>query len=219
MTVEWAMHILFIHGMGRTPLSGLPVLWRLSRNGHTTSSFGYWTAFQDFHSIRNRLRQRLAGFDGMAYAVFAHSLGGVLLRSALEDPRIPQPQQVFLLGSPVVSSRRARLLQNRVLYKVLAGDCGQMLASEERMAAIGPLAMTTTSIVGTRGLPGQWGPFQGEPNDGIVAVSEVAASWITEEIRVPLVHTLLPSSRLVSKILLERLGGGDRPRSLLRGQP
>ena len=191
--------------MGRTPLSGLALLWRLRRNGHTTSSFGYCAAVRNFQTIRDRLCQRLLGLDGMEYAVVAHSLGGVLVRSALGQPQIPQPRQVFLLGSPVTSARRARSLQNRLLYRALTGDCGQLLASQERMAAIGPLASPSISIVGTRGIFGPWGPFQGEPNDGIVAISEVAADWITEAIRVPVIHTLLPSSRLVSAIILERL--------------
>ena len=211
MVLAWGMHILFIHGMGRTPLSGWPILRQLRRQGHSTSSFGYCAALQDFQTIRDRLRLRLARFEGLPYAVFAHSLGGVLLRSALGEPGVPQPRQVFLLGSPVTASRRARSLRNRLLFRALAGDCGQLLASEARMAAIGTLAPTTTRIVGTRGLPWRGGPFQGEPNDGIVAVSETAADWITEAIQVPVLHTFLPSSRLVSKILLERLGNGVRP--------
>jgi len=203
------MHILFIHGMGRTPLSGAPVLWRLRRGGHGTSSFGYCAAFQPFETIRDRLCRRIARLAAAGeYAVLAHSLGGVLLRSALGalPASTRQPNHVFLLGSPIAPARRAKALRNRLLYRLLAGDCGQLLGSEARMAAIGPLAAATTSIAGTRGLRGTWGPFQDEPNDGVVAVSEVAADWISEEIRIPVIHTLLPCSRLVSDILLERLG-------------
>ena len=48
-------------------------------------------------------------------------------------------------------------------------------------------------------------PFGQEPNDGVVAVSEVTAAWIDERIRVPVVHTLLPASQQVAQILLDRI--------------
>ena len=202
------MNILFVHGMGRTPLSGAPMLWRLRHQGHATSTFGYWTALESFQTIRDRLGIRIARLAGRgAYALVGHSLGGVLLRSALETlpAAMRQPARVFLLGSPITSSLRARQLRKRFLFRLLAGDCGQLLASAERMAAIGPLAAPSTSIVGTLGLRGRWSPFQGEPNDGIVAVGEAAAPWLTEELRVPVIHTLLPASRLVSDLLAGRL--------------
>jgi len=202
------MRVLFIHGMGRTPLSGLPVLWRLRRQGHTTSSFGYCAAVQDFRTIRDQLVRRLIRLaERGPYVVVAHSLGGVLLRGALAQlPEVtPRPRLVFLLGSPVQASRWARRLQDRLWYRVLTGDCGQLLASPERMAAIGPVFGPCLSLVGTRGLSGVWGPFQGEPNDGVVAISEAAANWITQEIRLPVVHTLLPASGRVAAILLDRL--------------
>ncbi len=47
--------------------------------------------------------------------------------------------------------------------------------------------------------------FDLEPNDGVVAVGEVSAGWIANEIRVPVVHTLLPSSKHVAELILERI--------------
>lgn len=39
------MRVLFVHGMGRTPLSGWPLLHRLRQAGLRTTTFGYTTAF------------------------------------------------------------------------------------------------------------------------------------------------------------------------------
>jgi hypothetical protein len=50
-------------------------------------------------------------------------------------------------------------------------------------------------------------PFNGEANDGIVAISEIAAPWITDEVRLPVIHTLLPASPLVAQAILKRLAG------------
>ena len=53
------MQTLFIHGMGRTPLSALPMLARLKSRGLQPSTFGYATAFHDFGTISQRLAKRL----------------------------------------------------------------------------------------------------------------------------------------------------------------
>jgi hypothetical protein len=130
-----------------------------------------------------------------------------LIRSALAclPEGIAAPRHVFLLGSPVRPARLAIQLRDRLLYRLITGDCGQLLASTERMATIPPSRVPTTCIIGTRGRHGRHSPFPGEENDGIVAASEQTADWMTEEVRVPVIHTFLPASGRVARILLRRL--------------
>jgi pimeloyl-ACP methyl ester carboxylesterase len=202
------MQILFIHGMGRTPLSGAPMLFYLRKNGYCTETFGYFAAIADFNTIRDRLSTKIAHIAAQGdYILIGHSLGGVLLRSALSElsATIKLPTHVFLLGSPVSASRMAKKLSERLLFRLLTGDCGQLLSSEERMAKIASLSVPNTSIVGIKGINGNYSPFLEEPNDGIVAVSEVSAQWIEEEIRVPVMHTFLPSDAVVSNALIRVL--------------
>lgn len=170
--------------------------------------FGYSPALETFEGIRARLRRRLEHLAGQGdYALVGHSLGGVLLRGALGDlpPEVPRPRRLFLLGSPLRVPRLARRLRRRCLYRILAGDCGQLLASGRRLGAIGPVEVPTTGLVGISGPRGTAGPFGHEPNDGIVAESEVRAAWVGDVVRVPVLHTFLPSSGRVAEILLERL--------------
>ena len=202
------MHILFVHGMGRTPLSGAPLLFACRRNGIRVSTFGYSTATQNFVSIRDRLSKRIAGMASQGdYVLIGHSLGGVLIRDALG--KLPSamglPKHVFLLGSPIAASRMAKKFSQQWIYRLLTTDCGQLLACAERMAKIGALSVSTTSIVGTKGINGKYSPFLDEPNDGVVAVSEVAARWIGAEIRVPVIHTLLPANGVVIDAILKIL--------------
>ncbi len=201
------MHALFIHGMGRSPLSALPLLSRLKTGGLVTSTFGYATVFHDFPAISRRLATRISELAARGdYVLIGHSLGGVLLRSALSslpgDTR--QPSHVFLLGSPVLPSRLAQKMGSNRVFRAVTKDCGQLLGSDDRMASIATVARTT-SIIGTKGLIGRLSPFGNEPNDGVVAVSETRASWITDEVQVPIVHTLLPSSLAVADIILQKL--------------
>lgn len=202
------MHVLFVHGMGRSPLSGMPILFRLRRHGYATSTFGYVAALQNFDAIRQRLCQSIARIAAHGdYVLVGHSLGGVLLRSALAQlpPTTNAPKHVFLLGSPIRPSRLAQKLRRRWIYRALTGDAGQLLASSERMAKIGALSASTTSVLGTKGIRGKYSPFLHEENDGVVAVSELTADWISEEIRVPVTHTFLPSSSRVADILIQKL--------------
>ncbi len=205
--------VLFVHGMGRTPASGWPLLWRLRRAGLATSSFGYVVTLERFDTIVARLRQRLVALAAQGpYAVVGHSLGGVLLRAALCSlpPGVAQPRQVVLLGSPVRAARLATQLKDNVLFKGVAADCGQLLASQARMAAIGVPPAPTMGIAGVKGIGGlgrsALNPFGAEPNDGVVSLSEVTAPWLAAQHRVPVVHTLLPSSARVARLVLDVLG-------------
>lgn len=202
------MNILLVHGMGRTPLSWWPILLRLRAAGLTTNSFAYSTAFQDFQAIQSRLVQRIIDLSERGeYVLMGHSLGGVLIRGAvLALPSgVRQPSQVFLIGSPMRPARMAMKLRRRWLFRVLTGDCGEFLASKERMENIGSLSIPTTSIIGIKGLKGRFSPFGYDDNDGVVAASEACAEWVDDELRVPVVHTLLPASLDVASIVLTRL--------------
>jgi hypothetical protein len=162
----------------------------------------------DFTTIRDRLRIRIVRMAAQGdYALIGHSLGGVLLRSALRElpSGTPPPQRVFLLGSPVRPALLAKRLRKRFLYRAMTGDCGQMLASSVRMKAIGPVPAPTTSIVGIRGFRGAHSPFGDARNDGVVSESELQADWITDVVRVLVIHTLLPASSRVADIILARL--------------
>ncbi|WP_077038191.1 hypothetical protein [Pelomonas sp. KK5] len=53
------MKALFVHGMGRTPLSGWPMLARLRAGGMATETFGYSAALESFDAIAARLQVRL----------------------------------------------------------------------------------------------------------------------------------------------------------------
>lgn len=202
------MLVVYVHGMGRTPLSGWPLLHRLRLSGLRTTTFGYSTAFENFDAIKLRLISKVSKIaSSEAYILVGHSLGGVLIRAALSalPKHVERPRHVFLLGSPVQPARLAIRLRNNFVYRTLTGDCGQLLASQARMSEIGSLREATTSIVGVRGFPCGSGPFGSEPNDGIVSVTEASAAWLSNQKRVPVVHTLLPASGKVAELILREV--------------
>lgn len=207
------MLVLFVHGMGRTPFSGWPLLRHLRQAGLRTTTFGYTTAFENFDSIKLRLISRLSKVAGdESYILIGHSLGGILIRAALNalPEHVKRPHHVFLLGSPIQTSRLAVRFKNNLAYRALAGDCGQLLASPMRMNEIGSLNETTTSIAGVRGFANGRGPFGSERNDGVVSITEISAPWLSNQEQVPVIHTLLPASARVAKVILREVCGNEQ---------
>ncbi len=193
--------------MGRSPLSGWPLLRKLKRAGFRTATFGYSVSQENFTQIVERLVAKLRALLATEDLVLiGHSLGGVLLRHALSmlGESRHQVRHLFLLGSPVAPSRLAVRLSGNWLFNAATKDCGRLLGSSARMLAIAPPKVPTTGIAGTRGFTGG-GPFGAEPNDGVVALSEVSAPWLQKQILVPVIHTLLPSSAKVAEAILQEL--------------
>lgn len=202
------MQALFVHGMGRSPISGWRLLARLRAQGLRTHTLGYVATFQSFASTRKRLVARIEALAAHGdYVLIGHSLGGVLLRAAVASlpPGTRLPRQIFLLGSPIQPSCLAQRLRRNWLFRALAGDCGQLLASPSRMAEIGAGLVPTISMVGISGLTGRLSPFKDETNDGLVSVAEASAEWVSETIRIPAWHTYLPSNKQVAELILERM--------------
>lgn len=204
------MQVLFVHGMGRSPLSGWPLLKRLRRAGLRTHTFGHLVSHETSATIVGRLVERMTRIAGAGeYVLIGHSLGGVLLRQALRAlPRTARPpNHLFLLGSPVQMSSIAARMGSNPLYRLLTGDCGRMLGSPQRMADVGAPAVPVTAVVGVK----SWSLFAAllpnESNDGVVTLTEASAPWLTDVVQVPVTHTFLPTDARVTDVILARLRG------------
>lgn len=199
---------LFVHGMGRSPVSGWPLLWHLRRAGIEATGFAYSARVEDFSVIEHRLVTRLGQLAAQGdYAVIGHSLGGVLLRAAILalPAGVRRPRHLFLLGSPVRASLLAQRFAGNPLFRMLTGDCGRLLASPSRMAAIGAPGVPVTAIIGERPFALGLDPEPGETSDGIVTLAETRAEWQDERILVRQFHSLLPSSLAIAGIIERRL--------------
>ena len=202
------MRALLVHGMGRTPASMLVLARRLRPADVTTAQFGYVPAVERYERIVDRLMRRVSAIaTDPDYIVIGHSLGGLLLRSALAmlDPALPQPRHLFMLATPNRSPRLARRWHRNLAYRLYTGDAGQLLANADRVAAIPPPAVPYTIIAGTGGAQRRWSVFQDEPNDWIVGLSEVRLRDDDRVITVPLGHTFMMNDRTVADAVISRM--------------
>ena len=201
------MKVLLVHGLGRTPLSMLPLVSPLQAAGHSVEFFGYAAFAESYDRIAGRLHQRLVDLSRTGeYAVVGHSTGGLLTRSALSKGELPPPRHVFMLGTPNQSPRMARWAWQWVLpFRWFSGDCGRKLASVDWYATLEEPTFAYTAIAGTVGLAGDWSPFADQINDGLVGIDEVVISASDRPLEVPAIHTFLMAHPQVQQAIVTTL--------------
>jgi pimeloyl-ACP methyl ester carboxylesterase len=184
--------------MGRSPLSQLLLAKRLCSFGIRVELFGYST-LRPFNASVNRLVNRIVeSGDDEPFILVGHSLGCVLIRAALPRLRGLQPAACFFMAPPNKVPRAARFFAPKRLYRLLAGDSGQLISNEAFMAALPVPEGPVRVYAGTAGYRGRLSPFRYEPNDGVLAVSETALSPAHVPMLVPTLHTFIMNSQAVA---------------------
>jgi len=200
------MRVLLVHGMGRTPVSMMRLAATLRKAHLETELFGYLCARQSVADIVRRLQVRIERMAGEDYVVVGHSLGGLLLRWAIAElpATVKRPRRIIMLGTPNHSPRLARRFHSALWFRLLNGDAGDLLASEERMEAIPVPSVPCTIIAGTGGARGRLGLIGDEENDGLVASSETHLNADEEWIGFPVRHPFMMYNTQVRQAVLER---------------
>jgi hypothetical protein len=200
------MNVLLVHGLWRTPLSFLLLDRRLRSWGYRTEQFGYAAVTQQYDAIVARLVNRLERLADMGpYGVIGHSLGGILLRSALAQIAGHAPRHLVMLGTPNRPPHLARVLGVHWVYRRLMGECGLNLANSAFYAGLPVPEIPYTIVAGTSGPRGRWSPFGDEPNDGLVAVSETSIRDDDAVVLLPVTHTFMMNNARVQAVIREVL--------------
>lgn len=199
------MKILLLHGMGRTPLSMLPLRLRLSQAGYKPLLMAYWPAKQTLQQATRKLINMISKHAiGESYALIGHSLGSVIIRNAVMELNENKPAACFFLAPPITSSRAAKYFSKNRIYKILTGEMGQLLAQDEFMRAL-PVPNNTTIYAGTGGPRKKYLPFGMEANDGIVSVSEASGDGQARIVKINAIHTLIMNAKTVWDDILQTL--------------
>jgi hypothetical protein len=199
------MKVLLIHGLSRSPLSLFSLERRLGAEGWKTEQFAYAAVIEPYDRIVGRLRARLKAIQE-PYAIVAHSLGGLLTRSALGAEPITKPRQIVMLGTPNRPPRLAAYAWQLLLpFRWWTGDCGFNLTSLDFFAQLPQPRSPYTIIAGTQGLRGIFSPFGNEMNDGVVALSETMISAGDAIVKLPVNHTLMMHDPIVQATVVRAI--------------
>jgi pimeloyl-ACP methyl ester carboxylesterase len=209
------MRVLLVHGLGRTPLSLQGLARALRRESHLPVQFGYYAFAEPYDRIRARLASELRNLARSAEPVglIGHSLGGLLLRHALPEAPALRVHRLIMLGTPNQPPRLALRANRWLPFRMFTQSCGQLLASPGDYARIPPPSVPYTLVAGTAGWRRIPGPFGGEPNDGLVAVSETRVVPDDAPHLLPVAHTFMMNDRRLQELvmdLLRRREPGDR---------
>lgn len=204
------MHIVLIHGQGRSPLSMSLLGWRLGRQQYQIHYFGYAAFCQTFDSITRRFVQAIRDQIGdQPYTIVSHSLGGIIVRAALPDLAGNPPQHLIMLAPPNQPTRIAKKARPNPFYWWVTWDCGRKLADDTFYEKLPLPTVPTTIIAGTKGLRGalQQSLFGAEEvNDTILSVKETELGGNYEVILVPARHAFIMNSKKVARIVSEVIG-------------
>jgi hypothetical protein len=186
------VHVVLIHGMGRTPWSLWPLARALEAAGHTTSRFGYLVHRDTLGDIAARFVEHVGAHGGTA--VVGHSLGNIITRMAL--PELTSLTHFAMLAPPNQPPQLARTFGSWSAFRSVTGDAGQRLRDASFYATLPVPAATlrTTIVAGTGGPTSTLLPWKGKPTDGVVAVDETRLGSI-RVLEVPAVHTFIMNHR------------------------
>ena len=189
-----ARRVILLHGLWMRPASLALLASRLRTAGYAPELLGYST-------VRGGPARAIPALAELAARapchVVAHSLGGLVALTALEQhPHLPV-QRVVCLGSPLCGSAAAEGVARLPVLGRFLGDSRELLRSGCRPwrgeASVGMVA-------GSRPLGlGQFlGRFDG-PCDGTVAVSETRLAGLADHVVLPASHTGLAFSPQVAR--------------------
>jgi len=112
-----------------------------------------------------------------------------------------------MLGTPNRPPRIARFAWRFLPFRWFTRDCGRFLACPESIHKLSPPTVPYTLIAGNAGHH----RFFGEPNDGIVAVSEVRIHDADTPLQFPVWHSFMMNHGAVHRAVLTAMMTDDTP--------
>ncbi|MEO1550493.1 MAG: alpha/beta fold hydrolase [Pseudomonadota bacterium] len=189
--------VALIHGLGRTPVSFVPMKQRFQRAGYGVMEPVYYP----FRTNRATLARRLVGLlprRGRVHLV-GHSLGGILSLTVMEMLPVEQRGRIVQLGSPNLGAPAAAKAE---AMEALFGDLILELA---RKGPPPPAGVELAAIAGNRSISAfSWMNGLTEPNDGLVAVSSaLAMAQPANRMVLPVFHALMMRDEAVIEASLQ----------------
>lgn len=188
--------VVAIHGIFGAPWTLNYIVKNLEKENRSVVNWGYPSTEKSLEEHGAELvleLQKIAAENPEAPIHFvAHSMGGLVLRAALNHPECPQEAKIgkaVLMGTPNQSPEWGRLLSQFSLANKIGGVSGRQLMSEEGYQEIGefPPEVEVLVIAGNFSL----NPFLDQENDGEVAVEETRLKTPHRHITLKTGHKLM----------------------------
>jgi pimeloyl-ACP methyl ester carboxylesterase len=124
--------IILVHGFGRSTLAMSKFEEFFEQEGYQVYSIGYRSLTQDIDGIKkeffNKVNKHLVGVDQTVHFV-GHSMGGLMIRSYLDQHKVKNLGNVVILGSPNKGTPLVEYVEDKWYYS-LAGPALKSLSSK-----------------------------------------------------------------------------------------
>jgi len=211
-------HLLLLHGLARTRHSLWPVARSAAARGYRVASVGYPSRKAPIEELAAFVTARVAERvpDGEAFDVVTHSMGGIVLRTAVARGMIPadRVRRVVMLAPPSRGSELADVLRERWVYRRVLGPAGQQLGTgtDSVPLALPPIPFPCGVIAGRRTFVPMAQRVFGGPTDGRVSVARARAEGMADFMVVNRAHPFLMWSPEVLGAIFGFLESGRFPR-------
>lgn len=197
-----------VHGLWMPGLAMELMRRRVARGGHRAVAYSYPSMRITLRENAERLARYLRELNASRLHLVGHSLGGMIILSAIDVATALPPGRVVLLGTPVTGSYAARRLQRlpggrtalgRTLAEWLGSPRPMSAPTRETGVIAGNIPLGMGRIVAPR-LP--------LPNDGVVSVEETRLFGMRDHIVLPVSHSGMLVSRAVPRQICAFLRDG-----------
>ena len=205
--------VIMLHGLGRSAFAMWYLDKKLTDAGFTVHNLDYPSRAlppDELLGYISRLIDECCGaIQGKVHFV-GHSLGGLLVRAYLQNPRV-QPARVVLLGTPNNGSELADTFAHTLWFEKLLGPTAQLLGTEAHNFPhslsdpdyeLGIIAGNKSiNPVGSWIIPGV--------DDGMVSVASTRLEGMSDFIILPTDHVLMRYDSEVSEQTVHFLKTGQ----------
>jgi len=185
--------IVFVHGIGRTPLSLARIILAAKLRGYRTLAWKYPSRKKSGPSLAKDLAQYLIR-NVPAHCTkvhfVTHSLGGHIVSLYLKHETTKVTGRVVMIAPPLGGSEIVDEGMSWPFFKEFFGPVVSELKTQTPRPEFPWLHSEVAVIAGSRG-QWPWSLLFDEPNDGKVSVSSTRQIHATEHVVLPYNHTEL----------------------------
>lgn len=186
--------VILVHGLWvRGPVFFLHQHW-LTRKGYAVRRFSYPSVSDGLRQNAEALANFIAATKGDCIHLVGHSLGGLVILTALALHPDPRLRRVVLMGSPISGCHAATVMARLSWLRAIIGRTLKEWLVAPRPQA--PRSVEVGILAGDLGLGlGRLIPHLPQPSDGVVSVAETRLPEAADSIVLHVSHTGMLLSR------------------------
>ena len=189
--------LILLHGLGRTRLSLWPVAHAATRRGYDVHNLGYPSRRAPIERLAEDVGHRIVAVaaENAPVDVVTHSMGGIVLRSAVALGIFPADalRRVVMLAPPNQGSALADRLRDFSVYRFATGPAGQQIGTDDASMPrrLPPSPFELGIIAGRRSNNPFFASVLGDESDGKVTVASAHLDGMRELVVVDRAHTFM----------------------------